>query len=199
MSYQTKTIPEFLKSNSTKITDGLILAGLAIFAFILCFKSGERGFFPFDQSIVFDGGYRVFLGQIPFKDFVIPFGPVVFWLQGLFFKILGVNYFAYLFHAALINLLAALISALTIRLIYPSSKTLSYFVGFITAIWFYPPFGTPWVEQTAFFFSVLAIFLISTVIASRDNPSTKSIIIMIFAGLFSFIAFISKKNVGIFI
>ena len=48
----------------------------ALWAGWICYVSGMRGFFAMDQSIVFDGGWRVLQGQIPYKDFVIPFGPI---------------------------------------------------------------------------------------------------------------------------
>ena len=41
------------------------LGALALVSVELVFDSGSRGFLAFDQSILFDGGYRIFLGQIP--------------------------------------------------------------------------------------------------------------------------------------
>jgi len=132
--------------------DSLIILALLAFSLYLSFKAGERGFFAFDQSIVFDGGYRVACGQIPYKDFLLPWGPVVLWVQALFFKLLGVNYFAYLAHAAVVNACATFSSILILRFLFPTEKLISYFAGLLTAVWFYPPFATPWPEQMAFFF-----------------------------------------------
>jgi hypothetical protein len=137
--------------------DVLILLALSGVAFYLTFQAGRRGFYPFDQSILFDGSYRVLSGQVPYRDFVLPFGPVAFWLHALFFKALGVSYLSYIVGACVINVLAALLSVVVIRLVLPSIKVLSYAGGLLTAVWFYPPFGTPWVDQTAFFFSFAAL------------------------------------------
>lgn len=71
-----------------KIFDYAMICLIFFVGFIFVFKSGERGFFAFDQSIVFDGGYRLTWGEVPYKDFLIPFGPVVFYLQAFFSKYL---------------------------------------------------------------------------------------------------------------
>jgi hypothetical protein len=175
-----------------------LLPSLLVFAFIFSIKSGERGFFPFDQSIVFDGGYRIFAGQIPYKDFFIPFGPIVFWLQAMFFKLLGVNYFAYLFHAALMNIFATVVSLAILRLFFGSLSPSVYLGAAMTAIWFYPPFGTPWMEQTAHFFSFLAILGVLYVSFPKRVASRRLLLILFSAGLMAFIAFLSKQNIGLY-
>jgi 4-amino-4-deoxy-L-arabinose transferase-like glycosyltransferase len=177
--------------------DVLALIALSIAAFYLTFKAGMRGFYPFDQSIVFDGSYRVLQGQVPYKDFVMPFGPMVFWLHALFFRALGVTYFAYVFGAALVNVLAAWASVIILRLLFPPGRVLSYVAGAITAVWFYPPFGTPWVDQTAFFFSMLAIaFLLAAIFGARRRRQGD--VLTAAAGVLAFLAFISKQNAGAF-
>lgn len=175
----------------------LILPGLVVFAFFFSIKSGERGFFPFDQSIVFDGGYRIYAGQIPYKDFIIPFGPVVFWIQAVFFKLLGVNYAAYLLHAALMNVFAVVASLLILRLLVGSLSPYVYLGAAITAIWFYPPFGTPWVEQTAHLFSFLAILGILYVGLSKQ-AGRRRLPVLFAVGFAAFVAFMSKQNIGLY-
>ena len=84
----------------------LMGAAVLIYSFVFCFEAGRPGFFALDQSIVFDGAYRILSGQVPYKDFLIPIGPGVFCLQAIFFKLFGVNFTAYLLGAAIPNLLA---------------------------------------------------------------------------------------------
>ena len=52
---------------------------------------GRRGFLPLDQSIVFDGGWRLVSGQVPFHDFVAPSGLVPSAIQAAFVSVLGVS------------------------------------------------------------------------------------------------------------
>jgi len=191
--------PETRKIQINRIVDFTICLGIVIFSFYLCFRSGAKGFFPIDQSIVFDGGYRICSGQVPYKDFVIPFGPVVFWLQAVFFKLFGTNYFSYMLHAALINSLAVISSIGAIRLILgPYGKWLSYLGGGLTAVWFYAPCGTPWMDQTGFFFVLIAIGLLLGVLIVKDKNSVTSNVLILFSGCFAVLSFLSKQNVGLF-
>jgi 4-amino-4-deoxy-L-arabinose transferase-like glycosyltransferase len=188
-----------IKSPSNKVFDVVMLALLLMFSFYLTFKAGERGFFAFDQSIIFDGAYRILSGQIPYKDFLTSFGPVLFWFQAIFFKLLGVNYSSYIFGAAFTNVLATICSISILRLLFPSHRVLSYIAGFVTAIWFYPPSGTPAISQTAFFFSLLTItVLLHASLAAKPNSAGNGLLLSI-SGCLVFLSFMSKQNAGLFI
>ena len=50
----------------------------------------QRHFLLFrDYAILWEGAYRVSLGQIPFTDFGTPVGPVSFLIPAIFFKLLN--------------------------------------------------------------------------------------------------------------
>jgi 4-amino-4-deoxy-L-arabinose transferase-like glycosyltransferase len=198
-SFLRKPYRNFLENKRENFLDLLFLIGILIFAFLITYRSGERGFFAFDQSIVFDGSYRVVTGQTPYKDFLIPFGPMTFWLQAIFFKIFGISYFVYICGAAIINVFVAAESFFLIRLLFPKPKLLAYFAGILTSVWFYPPFGTPWPEQTAFFFSLTALVMTVGGLLSKRIPATWKQTLFFGAGLLAFGAFISKQNAGVFI
>ena len=176
----------------------IILIWILVFAFQITFRAGEKGFFAFDQSIIFDGGYRIFSGQIPYKDFVIPFGPVTFWLQGVIFEVFGISYASYILGAALVNVLVTGGSYYLLRKLFPQQKIIPYLGSILTAVWFYPPFGTPWPEQTAFFFSFTALLSITTGLLNDQLSPLKKGALFFISGLLSFIAFISKQNAGAF-
>jgi len=54
----------------------------------------QRHFLLFrDYSILWEGAYRVSLGQIPFTDFGTPVGPVSFLIPALFFKLFSPSWF----------------------------------------------------------------------------------------------------------
>jgi hypothetical protein len=172
-------------------------AAVLVAAFVLTTKAGLRGFYPFDQSIVFDGSWRVLSGQIPYKDFLMPFGPVTFWLHSVFFGLIGVDYRAYVFGAAVINTVAALAAMLTVRMVFPRPRFLYPVAGILTAVWFYPPFGTPWVDQTAFFFDLLALALVIRGLSSDGNTWRRSLWLAA-SGCLAVLAFLSKQNAGAF-
>jgi hypothetical protein len=178
--------------------DVLAIVALSGVAFYLTFQAGRRGLYPFDQSILFDGSYRVLSGQVPYRDFVMPFGPVAFWLHAVFFRIMGVTYLSYIVGACVIDVLAALLSVAVIRLLFPSMRLVSYAGGLLTAVWFYPPFGTPWVDQTAFFFSLAALAGVVAAITRQPRRPWKGDLLLGLCGLFAVASFLSKQNVGVF-
>jgi hypothetical protein len=153
--------------------------------------------YPFDQCIVFDGSYRVLSGQVPYQDFVLPFGPVAFWLQAVFFGIFGVSYFGYLMGAAVVNAVASLCAVWIVRMLQPRPRWLAYVAGLLTAVWFYPPFGTPWVDQTAFFFALLALGTLLWAIVPYKTGAPRALAIA-GCGCLALLSFISKQNVGAF-
>lgn len=181
-----------------KVFDAVVLGAICAFGFALTLKTGFRGFYPFDQSIVFDGSYRVASGQIPYRDFVMPFGPVTFWLHALFFKVLGVTYFAYVFGAATVNALAVVASVAAARLLAVPGRLLSYVAGLLTAVWFYPPFGTPWVDQTAFFFAYVAIVLMIAAVETRQAGNSRRNVLLALSGVAAFASILGKQNAGTF-
>src|SRR5690349_18534714 len=71
---------------------GLGLIGVLAFSFVWVWEVGHRGLFMLDQSIVFDGAWRMVQGQVPYRDFVMPFGPVTFALCALMFRVAGVDF-----------------------------------------------------------------------------------------------------------
>ncbi len=188
-----------LTACSSKTLDLVLTAALLALSLNLTFVSGERGFFPFDQSIVFDGSYRVLSGQVPYKDFFAPWGPVVFWLHAIFFRLFGINYFSYILGAAVVNVLSTLCSILMLKLLFPRSRFLPYIAGLLTAVWFYPPSGTPWPEQTSFFFTFVATTTLLYSVLSRDPSAIRDSSLSFIAGGFALLSFLSKQNSGSFI
>ena len=135
-----------------------LLCAIAVFAFLFSHACGSRGFFPLDQSIVYDGAWRIIQGQVPFKDFVSPIGPVTFIYQALIFCLFGANFASYLLGAALINSLAAILAYLLVKKFSPDSLILPMSAALISSVWFYPQMGTTYPDQTAIFVCLAALF-----------------------------------------
>ena len=177
----------------------LLVATILIYSFAFCFKAGERGFFPLDQSIEFDGGYRILSGQVPYKDFVIPVGPMVFVLQAFVFMLFGVNFTAFLMGAAIVNLIATALSMVVLSILFPRNRWPALIAGFLTATWFYPPYGTPNMEQTAFFFSLLGITTLLAAVCDPHWPRVVQALLCALAGACTVLGFLSKQNAGLVI
>ena len=168
------------------------LIALTGFAFAWVWQVGHRGLFVLDESIVFDGAWRVYQGQVPYRDFVMPFGPVTFWLEALMFHWAGVDFSTLVLTAALLSVIATLVVVRLLWLLTAGSATWSLLGGLLTAVWYQAPFGIPWMEQTAFLFDWLALLL---VVEGRLGGRRTSAC-FVAAGVASALAILSKQNAG---
>lgn len=145
------------------------VAIVAIAAAALVWSTGFRGFMPLDQSIVWDGAWRLLQGQRPYADFLLPFGLVPIAIQAAAFHFFGVSWTAYVAHAALANAaLAVAVYVVLARMFGRTGPALVY--GILSGFALYPPMGTPYPEQHAMLFGVLALVL-ALHDASRARPS----------------------------
>ena len=117
---------------------------------------GRRGFMPIDHSVVFDGGWRTLSGQVPFRDYVTPNALTPSFIQAGFFAVLGVNWLAYVLHAAIANALFAMLVYVLLRLCRAGPAAAALY-AVLAGVAFYPPIGVPFHDQTAFFFGVGAV------------------------------------------
>ena len=92
-----------MKLNILFNKENLFIILLFLFSLLINQYYGNRGVFPTDSFSHFDTGFRILLGEHPFKDYWIVSGPFVDYLQALFFYVLGVNWQIYVFHASTIN------------------------------------------------------------------------------------------------
>ena len=57
-----------------------------------------------DSFQTFDSGSRVLKGDLPFRDYwSVDGGPAIDIMQGLFFKIFGIDWSSYVIHASVLN------------------------------------------------------------------------------------------------
>ena len=91
-----------MKKNIFVVNIVLILF-LILFSLLINQYYGNRGIFPVDSLAHFDSGFRILLGEYPFKDYWIVSGPFVDYFQAFFFYLFGVNWLSYILHASFIN------------------------------------------------------------------------------------------------
>lgn len=146
------------RSFTGRLAYGTACVALAAAAAVLTWLTGNRGIFLFDQSAVFDGAWRVIQGQAPYRDFVIPFGPLVYLIQALFFRLFGVNWAAMVLPACVGGVLATLSAMRTTRLFLGGgARWLACCAGLATAVNFQAPSGSLTMDQAALLFDLLAI------------------------------------------
>ena len=164
----------------------LIIIFLILFSTLFNQYYGNKGVFPHDSFSHFETGYRILLGEFPFKDYWVISGPFIDYVQGLFFLILGVNWQSYVFHASVVNCLVTIATFILLR-----NFNLNIFYSFLYSIFFsilaYPSSGTPFVDHHSTFFSLLGTY--SLILAIKNDKKHY----WIFFPIFFIFAFLSKQ------
>jgi len=142
---------------------------LFAFGFGLCLHHGRVGLMPLDQSIVFDGAWRLVCGQVPFRDFTTPAGLVPMALQAVLFRLLGVSWLVYCLHAALFNGLFCVLAFRLLDRLGAGVKAAALY-ALLSGVVFYPPFGVPYMDQHAFFFSLAVVAAAVEAVVSSPGP-----------------------------
>lgn len=168
----------------------VLLSVLFLFAFAYNLWFSRLGLNPLDSPIVFDGGWRLLCGQLFIADYNAPNGYVPILIQGIFFKIFGVNWLAYALHSSVMNGVYAIISFLLLKKLQ-LNVWLAFAFSLFTACIFYPPVGTPYMDQHAFFFVLLSLFWGVMLVKSKGN---KRIVYTILLPPTAALAFLSKQN-----
>ena len=144
-----------------------------------------------DYTIIFEGGYRIFFGQMPYTDFYIPLGPMVFLIQGFFQMIFGNNLFAMAFHSFALAIILCAIFYYFVR------KEFGITLTFIFALFFYLSFNGltfhPWYDHVAYFFFFLNIFLLFKYYKQTSLPW----FVYVLSALLVTLSFYSKQDVGL--
>lgn len=159
---------------------------LFLFSLLINQYYGNKGVFPIESFCHFDIGYRVLNGEIPFEDYWLVSGPLIDYVQAIFFYIFGLNWQSYVLHASIFN------SILTVATFYLlKNLKLNVYFCFIYSLFFsllaYPSIGTPYVDHHSAFFSLLGIYVLIMAIKSEKNLYW--ILLPIFLGF----AFLSKQ------
>jgi len=168
----------------------------AAFAVAVVWIVGHRGIYLYDQSTVFDGGWRVVQGQVMYRDFYAPYGPVVYWLQAQFFRAIGVAFSSMVLAGGVINAIAVVCVIWIVRRLAPAPahRFAAVAGGFLTALWFGAPSGILWYEQTAFCFNLLAVALI---LEAGFRSERAARYLRIAAGCALALSVLSKQSAGV--
>lgn len=171
---------------------------LAVLSATLAWHAGSRGFLPLDQSIVFDAGYRILSGQVPYADFFSPIGPVTFYVQAAAFLLGGVSYSTYIWTAAAMNVVGSVTTVLLLQHLSPRASVAPWVGGAVTAVWLTPPFGTPYPETTVLLIHLVAITLLVT--KALEPTSTERVVTVtsLACGVLEALAFLTKQNGAVF-
>ena len=159
---------------------------LVIFSLSINQYIANRGAFPIDSFLIYDSAYNIINGNHPFKDYWLITGPLLDYIQALFFLIFGINWTSYVLHASLINVALATFSFyFFLNIGLKNYYAFMYSLG-ISAL-AYPSIGTPFIDHHAVIFCIMACYSISLGILSKRN------IFWILAPIFIIFSFFSKQ------
>jgi len=159
---------------------------LILISFFINFYVASNGVYPVDTFIHYDNGYRILLGELPVRDYWIVHGFVIDYIQALFFKIFGNNWYAYVIHSSLFNVIITLTSYSVFRLL-KIEVNLAFLVSVSVAFLAYPVSGTPFLDLHSTHFSLLAIYALIFAIIKEKN------IYWFYASILLCLAFFSKQ------
>lgn len=150
-----------------------------------------RTTFQQDMANVFEGGYRIMNNQVPYRDFFIPMGPVVFYMQAFFNFIFGNNVLSMAMHSFFLSLILCIIFYFLLR------REFNTILSFVFAFFFYLSFSGmtfhPLYNYTPYFFFFFIVFMLLDYL--KKDSIHKSIYFI--SALFSSIAFYSKQDSGL--
>ncbi|MGV8163190.1 MAG: glycosyltransferase family 39 protein [Candidatus Nanoarchaeia archaeon] len=184
-----KKISKFTK-NKQILTHALAVGAIAVGIIILSFL-GVYGTTIFaDFAVIFDGGYRIFLGQTPYQDFFMPVGPITMYLLGFFNHIMGPTLNAMVLQVAVLSLILSLLFYSIVVKYF--GKVFSVFLALCFHLSYTGVIGYPWYTETAFFFFVLNLLLI---VKFFENKKINKYLLAISA-ILAILSFYSKQDTG---
>lgn len=157
---------------------------ITISSTVINFYSGYRGVFPIDSFLIYDSGYKILNGFHPFKDYWSITGPILDYIQFIFFKLFGVNWFSYVLHATVLNVTISL-TVFFFFLKIGIKKFYSLLYAISTSILAYPSVGTPFMDHHSAIFSLIAVIFLFLSIQSIKNNYWFLIPIFLFSSFLS--------------
>ena len=141
---------------------------VGVFSFLVNYYYGFIGVMPMDNFVLYNGGYRVLNGYIPFNDYWLVTGPLLDYLNALFFYINGTNWKSFIIHSSLVNLIISTVSYLLFAEL-GLQKKFSVIYSIIFSILFYPVVGTPFVDHHSTFFLILMFYFFIFGVIKNNN------------------------------
>ena len=141
---------------------------LAVFSILFNQYYGYVGILPIDSFLIFNSGYDLMNGYYPFKDYWTIKEPFIDLLQAIFFKIFGVSWFSYVFHASVFNCIIA-VSTFFILKKFELKTNLCFLYSFCVPILFYPTAGTPFSDHHTLIFCILSIYTFILALKFKKN------------------------------
>ena len=150
--------------------------------------------FPYRPNIyvTWEGAYRLYLGQVPFKDFGLPLG-MGFWLiPALFFKLFGPFFSSLVKAQVLINLISCF-SLVGIFKLLKLKNSIIFLSILLFCISFVMINFWPWYNHTVFVFELVSIYFLLLYILKKGKYR---VLFIILAAFFTVLSIFTKQDGG---
>ncbi|MEQ8243621.1 hypothetical protein [Fulvivirga sp.] len=153
-------------------------------------------FFTFPYKInlylTWEGAYRIYIGQFPFRDFGMPLGYGFWLIPALFFKIFGPFMSSLIKAQVFINLLSLLAVHSIFRVfeIKPGIRVIGILFFSLSFVFIH---FWPWYNHTVFVYELIGVAFILQAIIKKGNYA---IIQLILGALFIFLSLFTKQDIG---
>jgi hypothetical protein len=180
-----------LKKNVTE--KQLFTAELAItliFCFVpLLFNNPYR----INIFLSWEGAYRLYLGQMPFRDFSLPMGYGYWVIPALFFKIFGPYMYSLIISQVFINLVSVFSFRSILKLLNVNSVVI--FLSVVVFCFSYVSFNFwPWYNHIVFVFELVGIYFI--LLAILKTTGWKMWVSLAGGAFFVFFSVFTKQDAG---
>jgi hypothetical protein len=189
-SSPTSTLATTPGTLSEKQLFGIELLIASVFCFVpLAFNNPYR----INIFLSWEGAYRLYLGQMPFRDFSLPMGYGYWVIPALFFKIFG-PYFSSLIKA---QVFINLVGVLTFRSILKTLniKPVVILLSVVVYCFSYVSFNFwPWYNNVVFVFEMIGLYFLFQGILKTDG--WKQWASLAASAFFVFFSIFTKQDIG---
>lgn len=190
ISKSINPIPYFQKNLTEKQLFGIEMIIGLVFCFVpLLFNNPYR----INIFLSWEGAYRMYLGQVPFRDFSLPMGYGYWVIPAIFFKIFGPYFYSLIKAQVFINLVSVITFRSILKLV--GVKPAVILMSVIVFCFSYVSFNFwPWYNHVVFVFEMVGIyFILLAILKARDLRMWASLAAGAF---FIFFAIFTKQDIG---
>lgn len=179
----SKLNPE-LSNKQFSILETIIILGFAFFPLFINY--------PYRVNIFlsWEGAYRLYLGQIPYKDFGLPLGFAYWIIPALFFKVFGPYLITLIKAQVFINILSGFTFRGILKIFEITGAKRLFIIILYTISFSFFNFW-PWYNHSVFVFELIGLYFILTFLLG--NPKWPYLILGAF---FTFVSFFTKQDGG---
>ena len=150
-----------------------------------------------DLSYILENSFRISLGDIPYRDFVLPYGPLTFLTQAALIKLTGRVFFHHVIYCAVVGGLATVLTWRILLNIFRETTISARPVAFLLAaplmvLGIYSVYPHPFYDPDCTFAILVCIFLLQKL--ERDNcPPFQAFLV----GALLVVPLFVKQNAGL--